>query len=178
MRLRSANYAPKLLPKKFNVVEMINGMNVVKKSPEVYSEHWDLFHKQIRHRIFWQKWLNGIFLEIVLITAFFIIYWKDTSIGGLSHRSEEISVKIFNFVDTISTDIMNGFHYKIMVEYPLIGIGLAVGLAIFIWFRVSFRKQTNAWGERLRKLYISVPEGAPHSAFIKKDKTSNANSEN
>jgi uncharacterized protein (DUF2235 family) len=178
MRLRSANYAPKLLPKKFNVVDMINGMKVVKESPEVYSEDWDLFHKKIRHRIFWQKWLYGIFLEIVLTTVFFIIYWKDTSIGDLSQRSEEVSVKIFNFVDTISPDIMNGFHYKIMVEYPLIGIGFAVGLAIFIWFRVNFRKQTNAWAERLRKLYISVPEGAPHPAFIKKNKTSNANSEN
>ncbi|NRA11145.1 MAG: hypothetical protein HRT57_04215, partial [Crocinitomicaceae bacterium] len=165
------------LPKKFNVVDTINELQVIKESPNVHEGDWDQFHKKIRHRIFYQKWLWGIFIEIVLTTLGFIIAWNSVKVPNLSDRADEVSVKVFNFLKPMIPDGLNGFLYKISIQYSFMGIVFVVGILIFIGFRINFRKQTQAWAERLRKLYISVPEGAPHPAFVSKEKTNKANSE-
>lgn len=160
MKLRSANYAPKLLPKKFKVVDESGN---VTDSPKVHSEQWDMFHSKIRKRINRQKELYGVFLTSIIAIITCIIVWRNEVPWHFTFgaKMDGILGDIVLGLQYITPDIMDGFNYKMVIDLPYLGLSFVVGVIAFIIVRLIYAKQTKNWAERLRKLYITAPDGHP-----------------
>ncbi len=156
LRLRTANYAPIFLPKKFKVVD--NAGDSI-SSPPVHSEHWQLFHKRITSWISFRKWLYGILLELTLVVAGVSYYfWSRNEQTDLTAAtSNDVADVLYYFTPKFFDQLI---HRTIVVDQEW-SIGALIVFSIFIALRMWAFRKTTRYAERLRKLIIRSPEGHP-----------------
>jgi len=161
LRLRTANYAPRMLPESFTVVD--NADNT-EPSPSVYSGHWQLFKSQLNRTIFLRKVLYGIQLDIVLLILSLAAILKFTDLLNLPAKTpSDFQLSLVNALEFISPDVFDDVIQLIVVTYPLLGACIATIIILFLIVRGKARKITSKFAERLRKLIIHP--GEPHPKF-------------
>jgi len=157
LKLRTANYAPTLLPKSFEIADT-QGNTI--PSPVVHDAHWELFHKEINYWIKFRKWLYGILLELSIAVLGFVWYWKCVPLTAPEGR-EGPSGLMADILEYISPKFFDGFIEKAVIQYPCFGIAVAAIIIGYMFIRRHARKRTTEHAERLRKLIIIAPKGHP-----------------
>lgn len=156
LKLRTANYAPLLLPERFSVVDNQGHSN---PSPPVHEEHWQLFRRKIEAWIHVRKWLYGMLLELTLTIVGFVIYfWIRTPQVDLTlARSNHAADFLYYFTPQIFEQLI----YKVVVEEPIWSIGTLLVFLCFARLRYWAHTQTTRSAERLRKLVILSGKAHP-----------------
>lgn len=156
LKLRTANYAPTLLPREFNVA--CNDGND-QPSPKVHEDDWNRFRKEIDDWIGVRKWLYGILLELTLIVLGIAIYlWNYPDPPQL----DGINKHIFDIASYFTPEMFDELIAYVITNpgywYGLLGLFV---FCIYLWLRKIARYRTTLNAERMRKLYIIAPEGHP-----------------
>ena len=156
LRLRTANYAPTLLPNTFKVVDNLGHST---SSPPVHGEHWQLFHKRITSWIGVRKWLYGILLELTLgVVGISYYFWSRNEQTDLTAESSNDVADILYYITPKFFDQL--IHRTVVVDQEWF-IGATIVFSVFIALRMWAFQKTTRYAERLRKLIIRSPEGHP-----------------
>ena len=156
--LRTANYAPTLLPESFAVVKK---QGQTDSSPSVHKSHWELFHRRINHWIRLRKWLYGILLELTLgVLGFAFYYWKNTPTPAPGMR-QGLTKHVAEILEYISPKFFDGLIEVAVVQEPWWGIAAATSIILYLFIRKYSRNKTTHYAECLRKLVIISPQGHP-----------------
>lgn len=159
LKLRTANYAPVLLPEKFSVVDNQGHSN---PSPRVHEEHWQLFRNRIEAWIGVRKWLYGILLEMTLtIVGIAIYFWIRTEQVDLATaRSNNVADILYYFAPQMFDQLI----YLVVVDEPQWLIGALLAFLGFARLRYWMHTQTTRAAERIRRLLILSGKAHPDYA--------------
>jgi len=155
---RTANYAPRLLPEKFIVV---NNQGTETNSPEVHSKHWEFFHARVERMIGIRKFLYGIQVDLALILMIGTFYFKDNDVVLVDPNNEEAASCFIKILDLITPSMMEGFIKTIVIDYPRVGISLTIIIVSFLFIRWKMRKLTTHYAAALRKLLLNPGKKHP-----------------
>ena len=156
LRFRTANYAPKLLPESFTVID---NEGITTASPPVHSEHWALFNKGIKRWIAFRKWLYGMLLELTLGVLIISTYLWSTAKGPLDVKADTNDVA--DVLYYITPEFFEQLIYITVVRDPEWILGAAIVFSLFIAVRMIALRKTTRYAERLRKLIIRSPLAHP-----------------
>ncbi len=158
LRLRTANYAPTLLPESFTIVQN-QGEPV--PSPSVYKAHWALFRKHIKHWINLRKWLYGILLDLTFAILGFALYYWNCPPPTEYNKWQELTKHVGDIIEYFSPKFFDGLIKKAVVQEPWWGIIGVTSIILFLFIRKYFRNKTTYYAECLRKLIIKSPDAHP-----------------
>lgn len=160
---RTANYVPRLLPMKFNVVD---NQGRSKESPEVHEKHWHFFNRGVKKLIHIRKILYAISIEMAIVFVGSIFYSVILSKNADAIKSSNVE---YNLLQGYLIDVMEFLTpdtYDDVIQYLVVDnweYGLIMAILVIIYYiaRKKARSLTNVWAERLRKLYIKSPNAHP-----------------
>jgi len=158
MTLRTANYAPKLLPDKFEVVD---DKGVSTESPDIHLSHWQLFRRAISGWILFRKWQYGILLELtVVVVAAAYYFWLCPPVSNPDKRQGIID-HAADILEYFTPQFFDGLIEVAVVQQPYYAIAGGVIICIYLGIRNFAHRMTTDYAERLRKLFIIAPRGYP-----------------
>jgi uncharacterized protein (DUF2235 family) len=156
--LRTANYAPNLIPENFQVVD---NQGKSKPSPIVHTGHWKLFNQHINFWIKFRKWLYPFLLELTAgIIGLAIYFWNCPPIIDFGARTG-ITKNIIDVLEYVTPTMFDGLIEVAIVQNPLYTIAVLVIVGGYFIIRSYARKKTTYYAECLRKLIINSPQGHP-----------------
>jgi uncharacterized protein (DUF2235 family) len=159
LRLRTANYAPRVLPEAFRVVDN-SGQEV--DSPTVYAEHWELFKDELESIICCRKVLYGVQLNLALLVlgaSLWLWNFPVSTVGEAEINAvQQHGVDILRYFTPTLFD--NMIHY-LVVEHPWLGGLLLLAIGFFLSVRGRARRATTRVAEKLRRLILKP--NAPYS---------------
>ncbi len=160
LQLRTANYAPKVLPKAFKVVD--NGGHEI-NSPSVHENHWELLRKQLEKIIMARKLLYGTQVDLALIVlGTSLWFWCNPPVSnGVNAQNHVVQQYAVDILEYFSPALFDNMIQYLVVQNPVVGcLLLAVG-TLFLSVRGVARRITTSWAEKLRKLILNPNSSHP-----------------
>ena len=162
LKLRTANYAPVLLPESFKIVDNENNAYA---SPEVHKAHWQIFRKGIDVWVAIRKWLYGTLLELTLAVVLFAGYlWKYRPVPDNYLDTIEGS-HVVDILGYLTPEYFDELIDYAVIKHPQYGIAGQAVIGSYLVFRWIARSRTTFFAENMRKLFIISPQ--PHPRYSK-----------
>ncbi len=153
LQLRTANYAPRVLPKAFKVVDN-SGHDT--DSPPVHASHWELFKQRLGMIILARKVLYGVQLDLALIVLGVSLYlWINSQVSNAGDAQiNAVQKHAVGILEYFTPTLFDNIIQYLVVQNPVAGCVLLALVTLFLSVRGVARRTTMRWAENLRRLIL------------------------
>jgi len=146
MKKRTANYAPVMLPDKFNIVQSPLNADQFTVDVKDQPEH-SVLRRIINKSIASRKRLYGHFIDISLLLGIYVWHLSNTKIATNNNEAQSLLDMLSNTSTTVLFD-------RAINDHP-IQLGIFGIFAISIYYlRSHYRNKTHRAAEKIRQIFI------------------------